>query len=693
MRLIRNTKIRLSLLLDLYSEKGLTDTLYTVVGIAIRKAKHSLKSKYSRRIYNNRYRLGDRKTVIRTKLENQIPQQPNKLRIAFAVSEKGQDSTAGDFFTASELAIALKNKCGAKCIFLSNAQNEWYDIPLNVDILVCMLERYDIEKLYKSGKRPLTIAWARNWFDKWISDPNTGLYDIILCSSKATTQEFETRLGRKVHFYPIATNTDRFNPSNLPVKAYISDYTFTGNYWHNHREITSLLNPTDYPEWKFKVFGKNWEKNKILKQHTAGHINYSEIPKVYASTKIVIDDANQATKKFGSLNSRVFDAIASGKLVITNNKIGSNELFPGLLPFYTDKTDLNNLLKLYLENTEKRELLQKKLTDIVRKKHSYRERADSLIKIVKQNTKHDLHLAIKTATPSEHQKESWGDYHFAMSLGTAFEKIGVKCSIHTKEHWNNHPGVTADATLLLRGLEKYKPLSCQLNYMWIISHPELVINNEFRDYNFTFIASENWPQNTNEPRPKNSATLFQCTDPYSFFPENFKTTNGKTLFIGNTRNEYRNSVKWTIDSGHEISVVGSGWEKFIDKKSIHGTWIKNNELRKHYCHAKILLNDHWDEMRENGFISNRVFDATACKANIITDYSPSLKSIFGESVATFNSQEDLKNCLSNPENHFTEEKLQQAYDITREKHTFEHRALTIRTQILKDLAATTEERA
>ncbi len=79
-----------------------------------------------------------------------------------------------------------------------------------------------------------------------------------------------------------------------------------------------------------------------------------DLPKVYASTKIVIDDVNRGAKNYGSINSRVYDAIASGTLVLTNGVIGAQETFNGKLPVWKSQEDLKNLIEYYLTNEDKK---------------------------------------------------------------------------------------------------------------------------------------------------------------------------------------------------------------------------------------------------------------------------------------------------------------------------------------------------
>ncbi|MDQ3726421.1 MAG: glycosyltransferase, partial [Actinomycetota bacterium] len=55
--------------------------------------------------------------------------------------------------------------------------------------------------------------------------------------------------------------------------------------------------------------------------------------------------------------------------------------------------------------------------------------------------------------------------------------------------------------------------------------------------------------------------------------------------------------------------------------------------------AKVVLCDHWDDMREHGFVSNRIYDALACGATVISDAVPGLERF--EGVLTYETPEEL----------------------------------------------------
>ena len=115
---------------------------------------------------------------------------------------------AGDIFTATELGNALlASYSNIRIVYLSKGV-DWYD-PLKlqeIDVLVALLDDYDLTKALRchrpavmmDGPKPtlLTIAWARNWFHRWLKQPWMGNYDLIF-SSSVLAQTFFYEFGRR----------------------------------------------------------------------------------------------------------------------------------------------------------------------------------------------------------------------------------------------------------------------------------------------------------------------------------------------------------------------------------------------------------------------------------------------------------------------------------------------------------------
>ncbi|MBI4645377.1 MAG: glycosyltransferase [Bacteroidia bacterium] len=544
------------------------------------------------------------------------------LHVAIIVSEDNPETTLGDYFTATELKLSMEKIEWHVTLIPRTGGNNWHVIPNNVQVVINLLDEWNPLAVISENKSLIKIAWARNWFDKWAKHPGFADYDIIITSSKNAIPLLQKHTSSPIYFMPIATNPERFLKGEKKGK-YSSDYCFTGSYWGHPREIIDFLNPQKLGKYKGKIFGENWDKFEKFKEINHGFIPYEDIKDVYASTKLLIDDANTVTKPWGSVNSRVFDALGKGVLVITNGDIGSREIFNGLLPVYHSEESLTKLIDEYLSDEKKRKYLVKKLQTIVLENHTYDNRIKFIKSILKKRSAQKS-LVIKIPAPNWDVAEEWGDYHLALGLKKSFEKQDIKVKLQVLNEWNDTTDIDYDYVLVLRGLSKYNPKSHHLNLMWNISHPDKIAIEEYNLYDHVFVASDYYAHLLSQNIDSPVSALLQCTSTELFFPPEESVKN-ELLFVGNSRKKYRKILKDLIPTDRNLSVYGTNWKGLIPDKYIKGEHIKNNELNKYYAGASVLLNDHWDSMRENGFISNRIFDGLACGAIILSDSVKGLK--------------------------------------------------------------------
>ena len=422
------------------------------------------------------------------------------------------------------------------------------------------------------------------------------------------------------------------------------DYCFTGSYWNDPREIVDILDPESLP-YTFRLFGKNWDEFEKFQPYYEGFIHYQKMPEIYRSTRVVVDDANRVTKRYGSVNSRVFDAIASGVLVVTNGDIGAEETFNGILPVYKSKEDLNELLDFYLSHEEVRKAKIEELQDLFLSNHTYDQRAEK-IKDVLESYIWKRKMAIKIPAPNWEEVEEWGDYYLALGLKKELERNDCEVILQVLPEWEGDGDARCDSVLVLRGLSRYHPKPQHFNMMWNISHPDDVTIEEYNQYQHVFIASEYWASEIAKKVDVPVEAMLQCTDPEIFYPDPDDDYKHDLLFVGNSRGVHRKIIKDLLPTDEELAVYGSGWEGLVDKKYIKGDHIPNKELRKAYSSCKILLCDHWDDMRDKGFLSNRLFDASACGAFIISDNVKGIGDVFGDSLVTYENSDDLQSLIT-----------------------------------------------
>ena len=293
----------------------------------------------------------------------------------------------------------------------------------------------------------------------------------------------------------------------------------------------------------------------------------------------------------------------------------------------------------------------------------------------------DLTIAIKSPHPEG--TTHWGELFFSKAIKKSFEKLGFNVIIQEREHWYDETNI--DIALVLRGELNYYPDYSNINIMWNISHPQSTPIEEYEKYDYVFIASEKYANKIKSKVNTNVNALLQCTDPDVFYPERNMDISDEILFVGVTRGIYRKIIKDILKTDYDVSIYGMGWEEFIDEKYVKDYFIPNEELHKYYSSCKILLNDHWDDMMDEDFPSNRLFDALSCGTFVISDNIPSANSLFEGSIVTYNDENDLKEKINYYLTHDDEriKIAKKGQKIVLENHTFDHRIKKI-LSVLKE---------
>ncbi|TCT22869.1 GT2 family glycosyltransferase [Thiobaca trueperi] len=610
--------------------------------------------------------------------------------VGFIVTEAHAETAAGDYFTALELAGALASECGWECRFLAlrDRAQDCYDLS-GIDILIVMVDQYDLRTTHDRKPGLIRIAWMRNWFERWADRPWFDDYDLFLCSSRKAADYIREVNGKDAQVLRIACNPARFSPLDSGETAADAitladarkeiDYCFTGSHWNAEREIEAL-DPRQLP-WTFALYGQGWDKHPQFKPYWKGFLPYHELPAVYRQTRLLVDDANHVTKPWASVNSRVFDALASGVLTITNGVAGAEEVFGGLLPTYRDRAELEQQLRTYLDHPEQRIALTRQLREQVLAHHTYANRARELRDLLANWSRERLRFAIKVPAPAWDTVQEWGDYHFARALQRALVRAGYGVRIDILPEWYRDEGFGDDVVLVLRGLSVYEPRPDHINLMWNISHPDKVTDAEYEGYDHVFVASQRWAGQLSARLRVPVTALLQCTDPTIFYPDPDETVPAhEVLFVGNSRRQFRPIVRDALKAGLPLSVYGTRWEKLIPGAALRGEHVPNERLRTYYSRCQVLLNDHWPGMREQGFLSNRLFDAAACGAAVLSDTVEGLGDVFGEAVATYDDtpaglKARVGELLADPGRLAARREEARARILA--GHTFDHRAQTI----------------
>lgn len=284
--------------------------------------------------------------------------------------------------------------------------------------------------------------------------------------------------------------------------------------------------------------------------------------------------------------------------------------------------------------------------------------------------------SVVVSAPRPPAGDQWGDTIFARDLVAALERAGQRASVVFRGGAQSAARESDDVVLVLRGLTRVVPRRGRATWLlWVISHPELVETDEPGEYDAAFAASAHWSRAGEFGVPV--IPLLQATAPERFHPGAAPADSGPALlFVGSTRGEYRPAVRAAVEAGLDVSVHGVGWEQFLPPERIAGEFVAPVDLPAAYASAGIVLNDHWPDMAREGFLSNRLFDATATATRVLSDPAEGMSDVFGDVVRTAATESELVRLLSgNRDVEFasSEERLALAERISRE-HSFDARA-------------------
>ena len=243
----------------------------------------------------------------------------------------------------------------------------------------------------------------------------------------------------------------------------------------------------------------------------------------------------------------------------------------------------------------------------------------------KYNLPHKINFAIKIGVPSR-QDTGWGDIYYAESLSRAIIKSGHNCVIHYLNEWDQSDK-QINVVIHIKGLSTYSIKEHNINVIWIINHPELHTVEELNRYDFVLCASQKYFTNIKDRLSVPCHYIPQATDE-NIFNDNasVETKDIDLLFVGNNY-EFKNKrcrsiIDEIVKSGkdYNLHIIGKYWEGYVPTKYIKADFVEWTDLPSLYSKAKIVLNDHQETMRENGFINNRTFDLALMQAFQISNY-------------------------------------------------------------------------
>lgn len=291
-------------------------------------------------------------------------------------------------------------------------------------------------------------------------------------------------------------------------------------------------------------------------------------------------------------------------------------------------------------------------------------------------------VGIRVATKTAAVALEWGDTYLAWDLADAFGKMGWPARVHYRDGWAGPAVGRSDVVIDLLGLAAPTHVAGRHRILWLISHPERADNTILARYDLVYVASDTFADILRDRLDMPVRPLHQATDAARFTPSS-DTPSRDLIFVANWR-PGRRVLEDLLPIERDLLVFGRGWTPDrLDPRFFGGEHIPNDELSRWYGSSAIVLNDHWASMRREGFISNRIYDAAATGALVISDDVVGLDDEFDGGVVGYRDRDHLRRVidqyLADPAlRRITGERARAAVLA---RHTFDHRVLAIAADI------------
>ncbi len=288
-----------------------------------------------------------------------------------------------------------------------------------------------------------------------------------------------------------------------------------------------------------------------------------------------------------------------------------------------------------------------------------------------------LRIAITIAAPSEKVAPRWGDWHLAQAFARSLRQLGHVVRVRTLDHADDLATRASDVHCVLRGLRAVRRTPGQTHVLWIISHPDSIDVAECDEADLVLVASHRFADELRSRTRTPVEVMLQATDATRFRPMPRDPRHAHDVaVVAKSRDVYRTAVADAISVGLRPAIYGSGWDALVDRSLVASEYVANDELPVVYSSIGVLLNDHWRDMREHGFVSNRLFDALVCGTPVISDDVPEIAELFGDVVRTYHDAAELRALveatLADPV--AARDRAARGRELVRERHTFDQRA-------------------
>ncbi len=209
-----------------------------------------------------------------------------------------------------------------------------------------------------------------------IEDDELDAADLVLVASHRFAEHLRSRTATPVDVFLQATDHRRFFPRPVDP-AHSHPVTFVG-------KTRDVLRPVvrDALEVGIRpaIYGGGWRALVDPRLVVADHVDNEDLPVVYSSAGVVLNDHWRTMQTWGFVSNRLFDVLACGIPVISDPVMGLSTLFDGCVLEYDAPAQLRRLVDEVLTDPTTARARAERGRKLVVAGHTFDHRAQELVR-------------------------------------------------------------------------------------------------------------------------------------------------------------------------------------------------------------------------------------------------------------------------------------------------------------------------
>jgi hypothetical protein len=236
----------------------------------------------------------------------------------------------------------------------------------------------------------ISMMWIISHPDEMTGDQLRG-YDAVFAASRSWAASASQHFGRRIRPLLQCTDPFRFHPSGVPRTA---ERVFVGTARGIARP--SVVEPLR-AGLQLSVYGPDWTGYIPAHAVVARSVPNADLPRLYESADVVMNDHWPAMQRAGFVSNRLFDVVAAGGRAISDAVDGIQEIFDGAVATYDTIDELLALLRRPSAEVFPPPDRLSRISDRIRAEHSFDARAEELLATA---------VALRQSTPATGPRSS-----------------------------------------------------------------------------------------------------------------------------------------------------------------------------------------------------------------------------------------------------------------------------------------------